>query len=216
MAAGAARRVGTLPRRARAARRPGRAVGRRHARAPRRHALARPSGPLAHPRARPAADLPRPLPRLPVHGARGGRAAARLRPVRADLDARARLPARSTDAEAFRAWDEPGTVRVAFGHWVAAAGDGRAELVSEARVEPVDRTAGLRLRALWTVIGRFERLVGAEPLALAARRAGRRLRMPPGWSRTRCARDWMTRIGSRRCVACWPKREGRRWTALPP
>jgi len=71
----------------------------------------------------------------------------------------------------FRDWDEKGTVRVAFGHWVEPGEDGRAELVSEARVEPVDARAGLRLRALWTVIGRFERLVGAEPLALAARRA---------------------------------------------
>jgi hypothetical protein len=71
----------------------------------------------------------------------------------------------------FTGWDEPGTVRVLFGHWVREAEDGRAELVSEARVEPVDRRAALRLRALWTVIGGFERLVGSEPLALAARRA---------------------------------------------
>ena len=35
----------------------------------------------------------------------------------------------------------------------------------------VGRATALRLRALWTVIGRFERLVGAEPLDLAARRA---------------------------------------------
>ena len=76
-------------------------------------------------------------------------------------------------AEEFREWDEPGTVRVAFAHWVAEDGDGGAELVSEARVEPVDRHAALRMRALWTVIGRFERLVGAEPLELAARRAER-------------------------------------------
>ena len=53
----------------------------------------------------------------------------------------------------------------------AQAGDGRAELVSEARVEPVDARSALRLKALWAVIGRFERLVGAEPLELAARRA---------------------------------------------
>jgi hypothetical protein len=72
--------------------------------------------------------------------------------------------------EDFRDWDEPGTVRVAFAHWVREDGDG-AELVSEARVEPVDRSAAMRMRALWAVIGRFERLVGAEPLALAARRA---------------------------------------------
>ena len=68
----------------------------------------------------------------------------------------------------FAAWDEPGTVRVLFGHWVERDGDGSA-LVSEARVEPVDRTAGLRLRALWKVIGPFERLVGAEAIVAAER-----------------------------------------------
>ncbi len=73
--------------------------------------------------------------------------------------------------EAFANWDAPGTVRVLFAHSVREAGDGRAELVSEARVEPVDARSALRLRALWTVIGRFERLVGAEALDLAARRA---------------------------------------------
>jgi hypothetical protein len=72
----------------------------------------------------------------------------------------------------FARWDEPGTVRVAFGHWVEAGADGSA-LVSEARVEPVDRTASLRLRALWKVIGPFERLVGAEAIASATARSGR-------------------------------------------
>jgi hypothetical protein len=71
----------------------------------------------------------------------------------------------------FAAWAEPGTVRVLFGHWAQPAGAGRSELISEARVEPVDTAAALRLRALWTVIGPFEPLVGAEPLAMAARRA---------------------------------------------
>ena len=75
------------------------------------------------------------------------------------------------DAAAFEAWDEPGTVRVAFAHCARPLEDGRAELVSEARVEPVDRHARLRLRAIWTVLGPLEHLVGAEPLALAARRA---------------------------------------------
>ena len=52
------------------------------------------------------------------------------------------------------------------------AGRRRAgELVSEARVDPVDGMARARLKALWTVIGPFERLVGAEPLAVAVRRA---------------------------------------------
>jgi hypothetical protein len=73
--------------------------------------------------------------------------------------------------ESFRGWDQPGTVRVLFAHWVGEARDGRAQLCSEARVQPVDRTSALRLRALWVVIGRFEPLVAAEPLSLAARRA---------------------------------------------
>jgi hypothetical protein len=72
---------------------------------------------------------------------------------------------------AFRDWDEAGTVRVLFAHWTAPCPDGRAELVSEARVQPVDRAAALRLRVLWRVVGPFERLVGAEALTAAVRRA---------------------------------------------
>jgi hypothetical protein len=72
--------------------------------------------------------------------------------------------------EAFRTWAEPGTVRVLIANWVEPDGDGSA-ICAEARVAPVDRRAGLRLRSLWTVIGPFERLIGAEPLALAAQRA---------------------------------------------
>jgi len=78
---------------------------------------------------------------------------------------------RISGPEEFRAWDEPGTVRVLFAHWTEAGEDGSSTLVSEARVDPVDPTARTRLRALWTVIGPFERLVGAEPLAVAVRRA---------------------------------------------
>jgi hypothetical protein len=75
--------------------------------------------------------------------------------------------------DAFAGWQRGGTARVVFAHWVAGQGDG-AELVSEARVEATDRTARLRLRALWSVVGPFHRLVAAEPLTLAARRAERR------------------------------------------
>jgi hypothetical protein len=70
----------------------------------------------------------------------------------------------------FRAWDEPGTVRVLFAHWATPDGDG-SSIVSEARVAPVDRRAALRLRSLWVVIGVFERFIGGEALALAAERA---------------------------------------------
>jgi hypothetical protein len=74
----------------------------------------------------------------------------------------------------FREWHRPGTVRVLLAHWVASNGDGRSTLVSEARVQPVDRGAALRLRALWLVMGRFERFIGGEALRAAARRAERR------------------------------------------
>ena len=65
-------------------------------------------------------------------------------------------------------------MRVLFAHWTEPGEDGRSTLVSEARVEPVDPTARMRLRALWTVVGPFERLVGAEPLAVGARGGPRR------------------------------------------
>jgi hypothetical protein len=73
-------------------------------------------------------------------------------------------------AEDFAAWDRAGTVRVLFAHWVQEA-DGGSALVSEARVAPVDRGAALRLRALWAVVGPWERLIGGEALARAARAA---------------------------------------------
>lgn len=73
--------------------------------------------------------------------------------------------------EDFCDWGEPGTVRVLFAHWTESADSGRSRLVSEARVEPVDRHARRRLRALWAMVGRFEPLIGAEPLTLAAKRA---------------------------------------------
>ena len=71
----------------------------------------------------------------------------------------------------FLGFDEPRSVRVLFAHWVQEGDGGRSTLHSEARVAPTDRVAGVRLRALWLVVGPFERLIGAEPLALAAARA---------------------------------------------
>jgi hypothetical protein len=71
----------------------------------------------------------------------------------------------------FLDWSEPGTVRVLLADWVEPEGDGRAAVCNESRVSPVDRGAGLRLRALWAVVGSLERLVGGEALAAATRRA---------------------------------------------
>jgi hypothetical protein len=72
----------------------------------------------------------------------------------------------------FVAWDAPRTVRVLFAHWVTPGPDGDSStLHSEARVAPTDTVAAMRLRVLWMALGPFERLIGAEPLSLAAARA---------------------------------------------
>lgn len=71
----------------------------------------------------------------------------------------------------FREFDEPRSVRVLFAHWVEDLGDGRSAIVSEARVAPTDFVATARLRTLWLLVGPFERLIAAEPLALAVARA---------------------------------------------
>lgn len=81
--------------------------------------------------------------------------------------------ARLVGPEDFRAWNAPRTVRVVMAHWVQRGADGRNALVSEARVEPIDRVAAARLRSLWLVMGPFERLIGAEPLTVAVARAER-------------------------------------------
>jgi hypothetical protein len=80
---------------------------------------------------------------------------------------------RVSGPEEFAAWDRGGTARVLFAHWVEPASDSRSALLSEVRAAPVGRTAGLRLRGLWALVGTFERLIGGEALALAARRAER-------------------------------------------
>ena len=72
--------------------------------------------------------------------------------------------------DAFRAWSQRGTVRVAFAHWVTPHADG-AEIHAEARVQTFDRVGSLRLKTLWAVLGRFERLIGASGLSAAVRRA---------------------------------------------
>ncbi|HEX5910124.1 MAG TPA: hypothetical protein VFY44_06490 [Thermoleophilaceae bacterium] len=73
--------------------------------------------------------------------------------------------------DAFASWDESGTVRIVFATWVERGADGESVLCNEARIEPVDRRAGLRLRALWAAIGRFEPLIGTEAVSRAVRQA---------------------------------------------
>src|SRR3954470_4181451 len=64
---------------------------------------------------------------------------------------------RLSGPDEFAEWDQRGSVRVLLDTEVESDGDGRSTLVSEARVEPVDSRAALRLRAVWAVVGRFER-----------------------------------------------------------
>lgn len=78
---------------------------------------------------------------------------------------------RIAGADDFLAWDQRGTVRVLLAHWIEQDGSGRNALVSEGRIKPVDGQAGLRLRALWAVVGHLERLIGGEVLRVAVRRA---------------------------------------------
>jgi hypothetical protein len=74
--------------------------------------------------------------------------------------------------EPFDAWDRPGSVRVVVAHWVEPDEAGSA-IVSEARIEPVDRAARIRTRLLWASVGQFQRLIGAEVLSAAVRAAER-------------------------------------------
>ena len=59
-----------------------------------------------------------------------------------------------------------------FAHWVEAGEDGASALFSEARVTPIDRIAArCGCARCGSSSAAFERLIGAEPLALAVARA---------------------------------------------
>jgi hypothetical protein len=68
-------------------------------------------------------------------------------------------------------WQEPGTVRVLFAHWVEPADEGRATLVSEVHIAASDSAGRRGLRLVRPLISSFERLIDREPLAIAAERA---------------------------------------------
>ena len=74
-------------------------------------------------------------------------------------------------AEDFLAWHRRGTVRVLLAHWIEPDGPSQNALVSETRIKPVDGQARIRIRALWLVVGRFERLIDGEALRVATQRA---------------------------------------------
>lgn len=72
----------------------------------------------------------------------------------------------------FLEWDEPGTTRVLFASWAEPSPRG-SRLISEVRVDPVDRRASFYIRTLGPFIAAFQGLVGAEALSVAVRAAER-------------------------------------------
>jgi hypothetical protein len=83
-----------------------------------------------------------------------------------------------TSPDDFREFEERGNAKVAFFNGVRPHARG-AELVSEARVWCVDPGARALFRALWLVVGQFERFIGSEPLSAAVRIAERPARRRP-------------------------------------
>ena len=74
--------------------------------------------------------------------------------------------------EEFRSWSRRGTVRVLFAHWVEPAGDGRAALVSETRVQAVDRRGRLGLAAVRPLISSSHQLISRDGIRAALRTVG--------------------------------------------
>jgi hypothetical protein len=72
----------------------------------------------------------------------------------------------------FLTWQVPGTVRVLFANWAEPA-EGGSVLVSEVRIDAVDRRAALHVRALKPFIAAFQGLVATEPLKIAVQRASK-------------------------------------------
>jgi hypothetical protein len=77
------------------------------------------------------------------------------------------------EPDEFRNWAARGTVRVLFGTWVEPVSPGVTALVSETRVDAVDRRARLGLAALRPLISTSHNLIGNEALAIAIKRAQR-------------------------------------------
>jgi hypothetical protein len=76
-----------------------------------------------------------------------------------------------SEPDEFRRWSTRGTVRVLFATWVEPAGAHATALVSETRVDAVDRRARLGLGALRPLITGSHSLIGREGLEIAVRRA---------------------------------------------
>lgn len=74
------------------------------------------------------------------------------------------------DADAFRAYDAKGTVRVVFASWAEDAGEGAA-LCSEVRVQAFGRQGRIGLATVRPLVRAFHQLIGSDGITAAVRRA---------------------------------------------
>lgn len=81
-------------------------------------------------------------------------------------------PSLSGPAE-FRAWDQRGTARVVFAHWVESAPSG-SRLSTQVRVQPLGNRGRVGLAAVRPIVRRFGPLLGSEGIAAAVSAAERR------------------------------------------
>jgi hypothetical protein len=76
------------------------------------------------------------------------------------------------DAEQFRSFDTPGTARVLFAMWAAAAeSDPGGCLSAEVRVAPVGAQGRVGVAAVRPLVAAFHQLIGSDGLAAVVRRA---------------------------------------------
>lgn len=80
----------------------------------------------------------------------------------------------------FRSWSQHGTVRVLFANWVEPGHEaGRAALVSETRVQAVDRRGRLGLTAVRPLIASSHQLISREGIQAALRALAEIQHAPP-------------------------------------
>ena len=81
---------------------------------------------------------------------------------------------RLDDPEEFRTWSTSGTARVVFANWIEDAGNGRAALRSEVRVEAIGTQGRVGVAAVRPLVSAFGNLVGSDGIAAAVRLAEQR------------------------------------------
>lgn len=79
---------------------------------------------------------------------------------------------RLSGPEEFRSWSQRGTARVLFANWVEPAGRERAALVSETRVQAVDRRGRLGLALVGPLISSSHQLISRDGIRAALRGVG--------------------------------------------